>query len=175
MRSAGDSEGQAGAEGDRRLPSTANRRATRLVARRSWDPSGRQYLALRPASRRRARTRGFAAPAFAGCALVARSCVEAAATVWVGTKSVNSQAEALRHRYPSQGRESTQPNGVWRRGSARWLACRRTYGRLGLTSKPSSPSAGGVMLRGATLVGVLLSVAASLDGGADRGRPPYSP
>jgi hypothetical protein len=31
------------------------------------------------------------------------------------------------------------------------------------------------MLRGAILVGVLLSVAASLDGGADRGRPPYSP
>jgi hypothetical protein len=46
---------------------THKRRATCSVARRSWVLRG----VRRPASRRRARTRGFAPPAFAGFAFVA--------------------------------------------------------------------------------------------------------
>jgi hypothetical protein len=53
-------------------PLKAKRRITSTAARRSWGSfgaSGRR-VSIRQASRRRARTRGFATPAFAGCAFI---------------------------------------------------------------------------------------------------------
>src|SRR5438477_358257 len=77
-------------------------------------PEWRQWLARRPASRRRARTRGFAAPAFAGCAFVVLRSVEVRATLRVGTEDVKPDRVSgrwldnlcltARHKQKSQGR-----------------------------------------------------------------------